>query len=434
MKPVLVLVVLGFPLLALGELVVVRDTVDTYVRIRATPSGDSEVIGELHPGDRVLLTRSMPGWHEVAIPNGRTGFVTQRWTDVVAGSADDQAYTVALNDEPAAAEAPSEVIEPGQPPEQETPAGRAVAAAPSEVREPEPAVETLAAEAPSENGEAAPEAGEASASESAEEHAAAEPAREDRAVSEIEDAGREPGLPKELLVEEPAAEIAATKTAGRRDAPDAIIEGTENFLTKFTGPTTGGNSQIFDDGINVGIGTTDPEQPLDVNGNIQIHARNSEFAALMLTQMGGDTGYIVHNLANTLTIGSGSEDRITINRDGNIGIGTNRPRHPLEMASGAHVTAGGVWTNASSREYKENIEELTLEDALAALGELAPVRFNYKTDGEDDYVGFIAEDVPDLVATKDRRGLSAMDLVAVLTKVVQAQQKQIEELESRLGP
>jgi hypothetical protein len=34
-------------------------------------------------------------------------------------------------------------------------------------------------------------------------------------------------------------------------------------------------------------------------------------------------------------------------------------------------------------------------------------------------VGFIAEDVPDLVSTKDRKGLSPMDIVAVLTKVVQ---------------
>ena len=63
---------------------------------------------------------------------------------------------------------------------------------------------------------------------------------------------------------------------------------------------------------------------------------------------------------------------------------------------------------------------------------LEPVRFNYKTDAEDEYVGFIAEDVPDLVASKDRTGLSAMDIVAVLTRVVQAQQERIEELEAKL--
>jgi hypothetical protein len=42
-------------------------------------------------------------------------------------------------------------------------------------------------------------------------------------------------------------------------------------------------------------------------------------------------------------------------------------------------------------------------------------------------VGFVAEDVPDLIATKDRKGLSPMDIVAVLTKVVQEQQKTMQE-------
>jgi cell division protein FtsB len=35
--------------------------------------------------------------------------------------------------------------------------------------------------------------------------------------------------------------------------------------------------------------------------------------------------------------------------------------------------------------------------------------------------------VPDLVAMKDRKGLSAMDVVSILTRVVQEQQKKINE-------
>ena len=46
-------------------------------------------------------------------------------------------------------------------------------------------------------------------------------------------------------------------------------------------------------------------------------------------------------------------------------------------------------------------------------------------------MGFIAEDVPELVATKDRRGLSSMDVVAVLTRAVQQQQAVIEELQEK---
>ena len=153
----------------------------------------------------------------------------------------------------------------------------------------------------------------------------------------------------------------------------------------------------------------------------------------MITQSDGETGYIMHNRASTLTIGAGSVDRITVDRDGNVGIGVARPVNPLELANGAHVTAGGVWTNASSRERKENIETLSLEDALDTLNELEPVQFNYKNDRAEGHVGFIAEDVPDLVAMQDRDGLSAMDVVAVLTRIVQEQQRRIDELEARLG-
>jgi hypothetical protein len=194
----------------------------------------------------------------------------------------------------------------------------------------------------------------------------------------------------------------------------------------------GGNSQIFDDGNFVGIGTTEPKQRLEVNGSIQIHEQNSSVAGLMITQSSGDTGYVLHNRASTLTIGAGSVDRLTIDRNGNVGFSVERPGHPIEMASGAHVTAGGVWTNSSSRARKKDIAELSLEDALQALAKLEPVQYRYTNGDSETYVGFIAEDVPELVAMDDRTSLSTMDIVAVLTRVVQEQQQRIAELEERL--
>ena len=41
-------------------------------------------------------------------------------------------------------------------------------------------------------------------------------------------------------------------------------DGTANYLTKFTATTTIGNSQIFDNGTNVGIGTTAPDSKLEL--------------------------------------------------------------------------------------------------------------------------------------------------------------------------
>ena len=105
----------------------------------------------------------------------------------------------------------------------------------------------------------------------------------------------------------------------------------------------------------------------------------------------------------------------------------------ITSITGASLTAGGVWTDASSRDYKDQIEALTTEDAVDVLKELNPVKFAYKSDMGEKHVGFIAEDVPDLVATKDRKGLSPMDIVAVLTKVVQEQQRAMQEQQKTIS-
>jgi hypothetical protein len=55
------------------------------------------------------------------------------------------------------------------------------------------------------------------------------------------------------------------------------------------------------------------------------------------------------------------------------------------------------------------------------------VTFAYRDAPGDPRVGFIAEDVPDLVARPGRPTLSALEIVAVLTKVVQEQQRAMEQ-------
>ena len=252
------------------------------------------------------------------------------------------------------------------------------------------------------------------------------------AEATVPDAGKTAAAMVDDLVEEPVVEDAPEVVVQPPVEPLATLKGTRNFLAKFSDTTKGVNSQIYDDGNQIGIGTTEPKQRLEVNGSIQIHEQNSSVAGLMITQSSGDTGYIMHNRASTLTIGAGSQDRITIDRDGNVGIAVARPDHPLEMASGAYVSAGGVWTNSSSRDRKENIATLPADTAASALMALEPVVFNYRNESGEEYVGFIAEDVPELVATGERDALSTMDIVAVLTRVVQEQQNKIKQLEARL--
>ncbi len=124
---------------------------------------------------------------------------------------------------------------------------------------------------------------------------------------------------------------------------------------------------------------------------------------------------------------------VAMNNLGNVGFGMLNPSYPLQMASSGYVSAGGHWTDASSGAYKGDIRELDTEEAMKTLDGLTPVKYNYKVDKEDGHVGFIAEGVPDLVATKDRNGLSAMDIVAVLTKVVKEQQAEITKYRAEVA-
>ena len=75
---------------------------------------------------------------------------------------------------------------------------------------------------------------------------------------------------------------------------------------------------------------------------------------------------------------------------------------------------------------------MTEIEAISTLEDLNPVKYNYKFNKDEKNVRFIVEDVPDLVAIESRKGLSSMDITAVLVKVVQQQRKEIAAMQKRL--
>jgi hypothetical protein len=89
--------------------------------------------------------------------------------------------------------------------------------------------------------------------------------------------------------------------------------------------------------------------------------------------------------------------------------------------------SNGQWLDASSRAYKENIRALGEAEALAAFDRLQPVHYNYKTNKNEPIVGFIAEDVPDLIAPRDHKSLSALEMTALLTRVLQTERKALQK-------
>jgi hypothetical protein len=109
--------------------------------------------------------------------------------------------------------------------------------------------------------------------------------------------------------------------------------GTTNYLPKFTGSTTIGNSQIFDNGTNVGIGTASPEGKLTVEGT-SAQPPTSGTTANSLLQLKGSLG-------NELNIGSNT---VAGNYGAYIQASDNNLAVPYQLnlqPTGGNVIIGG---------------------------------------------------------------------------------------------
>ena len=138
----------------------------------------------------------------------------------------------------------------------------------------------------------------------------------------------------------------ATGAAGPTGpAGAANINGTTNYVVKFNTATSGVNSQLFDDGTNVGIGTAVPLVKLqvqDASPTLRIRSTGTTSAAASFLEL-GNTSAGVFNLQGQIGIpGSGDylkiesynsfimfrtgiAERLRITNTGDVGIGTFAP-------------------------------------------------------------------------------------------------------------
>lgn len=116
-----------------------------------------------------------------------------------------------------------------------------------------------------------------------------------------------------------------------------FVSGTTNYVSKFTSATAVGNSQIYDDGTNVGVGTTGMIQKLDVNGRMNVTGGVIQRGGAAITTT-SDLGLYSRLAGNWMRLvtngapirffsddGTGTTANMTIESNGSVGIGTTSP-------------------------------------------------------------------------------------------------------------
>src|SRR3954471_15063163 len=249
-----------------------------------------------------------------------------------------------------------------------------------------------------------------------------------------------------LKFEDTSTSVGFPTTDWQLSANDTFSGGLNKFfvedLTAVTVPflIEGGtptNALYVDSTGHIGLGTSTPGKNLSISDSISPTIRMEQSASPFQAWdiVANNNNFYVrdvnHEFNPFIIRPSAGDTALVLDASGRIGLGVSAPLYQIHHSSGARLDAGN-WVNASSRALKQDIQPLDRDAALDAVKALQPVTFAYRANPREMNVGFIAEDVPDLVATADRTGLSAMDITAVLTKVVQEQQRTIEDLQTRL--
>jgi hypothetical protein len=180
-----------------------------------------------------------------------------------------------------------------------------------------------------------------------------------------------------------------------------------------SGNTAIDTTTLVVDSVNdrVGIGTNAPASPLHVLTMAQtaIFAQSSattgSWISLRNTSTGGVTADIVstgsangEGAGNMLFRLNNSTRMVLDGNNNRLAVHRTSAAHPLQVGTdatngnGAHVTAGGAWTNGSSRAFKTNFRDLDPLDVLNRVVGLSIQRWEYDGSDEGDHVGPVAEE------------------------------------------
>ena len=154
------------------------------------------------------------------------------------------------------------------------------------------------------------------------------------------------------------------------------------------------------------------------------------------------TGVYVDNPYRVVFFDDTVSGRLGLNRDDRSG-GINYPIHVGNKTSngnGAHLTEGGVWTDGSSRDFKENFQALDSKELLEKVSSIPVTAWNYKN-SDERHIGPMAEDfvaafdvgtIREDDGRRENRYLAARDVAGVALIGVKELAKQNQELRERI--
>jgi len=104
--------------------------------------------------------------------------------------------------------------------------------------------------------------------------------------------------------------------------------------------------------------------------------------------------------------------------------------NPIEHSSGAHLTVGGDWTNASDKDLKENFTKIDGEELLEKIEELPITQWNYKNEDESiTHIGPTAQDFQKTFGVgSNEKAISTIDPSGIALAAIKELIKQNQEL------
>jgi urease beta subunit len=127
--------------------------------------------------------------------------------------------------------------------------------------------------------------------------------------------------------------------------------GTTNYLAKFTGTSTIGNSLVFDNGTNVGINTTNPLL------NLQINSASGSNSTLAFSENNGLKWYTRYNAGDgsySIVDVVNSATRLIISTGGNLGLGVTPSAWGVGQRAFDFGTIGSIETDGDAVAMSNN--------------------------------------------------------------------------------